>query len=559
MTSHAQIYINGNDNFTLANGVTSGSGRVSDPYIIENWDISAENGHGICVSNATAYFVIRNCYVHDGQVNGYYGIFFDNSTNGIVKNNIVENNYYGMYLHRNYYLNNNIISNNIVENNHDGIYMGDGVDSNLIENNIVDHNSGNGIHLDSWLSNNIIENNTVNYNSGNGIQLDRWPSNNIIENNTVNYNSGNGIFLDFSSSNNLIKNNIVYHNSGNGINFRFTSNNDMIENNDVDSNYEGIHLESASNDTVTNNTVHNNHNGINIGNYANNVIVGNNIVDHNSENGINIGNYANNVIVRNNIVYHNSANGIYINLFSQNNLIENNVVDSNYDPIYLGWHADTNQIFHNNFINNVIQAYDDLGSNYWDNGYPSGGNYWSDYAGSDNNRDGIGDTPYYISGGGGQDHYPLMCPWPNTATLRLENLYKISLAVNFQFYDGSVLGVEFYKYDNITYQDFSLIESITPPQSVVENDNIPHPRAAEKYSWGTVQIAKLILADSDGNVILTLATFTVYQSDLRTRYMAILRAWSGDPGLQPAFRSEILDILKQWSSAPISGGPIHIY
>jgi hypothetical protein len=57
-------------------------------------------------------------------------------------------------------------------------------------------------------------------------------------------------------------------------------------------------------------------------------------------------------------------------------------------------------------------------SNYWDNSYPSGGNYWSDYTGVDLNStpsqnvpppDGIGDTRYLIDSDS-RDNYPLMEP-----------------------------------------------------------------------------------------------------------------------------------------------------
>jgi len=75
-------------------------------------------------------------------------------------------------------------------------------------------------------------------------------------------------------------------------------------------------------------------------------------------------------------------------------------------------------IHHNTFTNNTIQAMDGgAGPNTWDDGYPSGGNYWSNYTGVDDcsgalqllcpDPDGIGDTPFVIDGDS-RDRYPLI-------------------------------------------------------------------------------------------------------------------------------------------------------
>ncbi len=112
-----------------------------------------------------------------------------------------------------------------------------------------------------------------------------------------------------------------------------------------------------------------------------------------------------------------NATGILVASSSKNDFLENQI-GRNDRGIYLHPTALDNKFYHNNLIDNNFNAEDD-GSNEWDDGYPSGGNYWSDYQGVDNysgprqdenGPDGIGDMPYdRIRGsGGGEDRYPLM-------------------------------------------------------------------------------------------------------------------------------------------------------
>jgi hypothetical protein len=69
--------------------------------------------------------------------------------------------------------------------------------------------------------------------------------------------------------------------------------------------------------------------------------------------------------------------------------------------------SSSNKVFHNNLIGNAEQASVLSGSyeNAWDDGIE--GNYWSDYAGQDSDKNGLGDEHYAIDSQN-QDTHPLL-------------------------------------------------------------------------------------------------------------------------------------------------------
>jgi len=174
---------------------------------------------------------------------------------------------------------------------------------------------------------------------------------------------------------------------------------------------------------------------------SNNNITANNITANNE--GINLSNSSNNTITGNSIT---AGFDVAILLwFSSNyNTISQNNIANNGKGIWLS-ESSNNNIFNNNFVNNTQQVYvEKFGyTNFWNNSYPSGGNYWSDYNGYDSNHDGIGDTSYFIDENN-TDHYPLMTPYiiPEFSSFFILSVFMIATLVTVIVYRRKMEGAD---------------------------------------------------------------------------------------------------------------------
>jgi parallel beta-helix repeat protein len=326
-----------------------------------------------------------------------------------------------------------------------------------------------------------------------GIKINNGQYNNISHN-KLSLNSC-GIFLRFSHNTSITKNNIS-SNNWDGIHFEY-ANNSVITYNTVSSNLgDGIHIEDSNNHTITNNELSiNSVHGIHLRYSSNNTIIDNN-VSTNSNRGIYIwtssSKNADNNIVHNNTLSDNYY-GIFVT-FGRYNLISQNTISNNTYGIYIddieNKYSNNNSIYHNNFIGNADHAYDE-GTNQWDNGYPSGGNYWSDYSGVDYfkgvnqdipGKDSIGDTNYSIDSNS-VDNYPLVGPYYKNSILlypgwNLISISYIQLETNidtiFSTINGSYDAVQWYNISDIF--DPWKHNHISKPEHLNDLKDINHTR-----------------------------------------------------------------------------------
>ena len=171
----------------------------------------------------------------------------------------------------------------------------------------------------------------------------------------------------------------------------------------------GIDLVNANCSNIVGNTIVTIGQAIKI-HESNNCNITSNKVMSNQYQGIYLYNSDGCSLIGNNVTS-NKRTGIRIDGGSYNELIGNNI-SSNYIGIQLA-NSQHNEIFHNHLTNNTHQVnIEGVLDNSWDNDYPSGGNYWSDYKNRYSNATelddlGIWDTPYVIDWNN-QDNYPLI-------------------------------------------------------------------------------------------------------------------------------------------------------
>ena len=407
----------------------------------ENTIINGSYGNVIQVCNS--FVNINNFTVTSGGVgNGIRTINKNPRIENIhISDCIVKTNTLGIYF---FNLTNSFITNcEINDISGQGIKIGDNTDNITINNcSVYDcydpdpMSDGNAILVydlsleSSYVNSNISISECDLHDSENGILMSD-AKNVELYNNTIYSNYKSGIIVTGSSIAH-IHHNTIFENKWKAISVRY-GNNCIINNNNIfDNEYEyagtidgGILVQDWENGTVINNNISSNsESGICLTRSNNINVIGNNITN-NTNNGIYMSRSSHNNIIRNTISNHYVV-GLQLSNDCINNTIVGNTIINSYGRGMRISHlipgSINNNIYHNNFVNTPYYTNVDDGCvNTWDDGYPSGGNYYwdDDYIGTDNfhgqnqdipGGDGIGDEEYPIPEGDNKDNYPLMEP-----------------------------------------------------------------------------------------------------------------------------------------------------
>ena len=164
LVEHRAIVISNDYEFTVENGVCSGTGDLNDPYVIENWIIDAGyDDYGIRIHGTTRAFVIRSVeisgaakaavylsYVRNGRVDNcdfeanWAGVILNFSTLNRVSDCTFTHNTDGIHF---YFSPENQILGNRFEENDTAIWLDASNDNELIGNYVADSHMGVYLNL----------------------------------------------------------------------------------------------------------------------------------------------------------------------------------------------------------------------------------------------------------------------------------------------------------------------------------------------------------------------------------------------------------------------------
>jgi parallel beta-helix repeat protein len=291
---------------------------------------------------------------------------------------------YGIYVEG---YSNSTISKCTVTDCTEGIYISG------MQNGVVSGNSANITLYES-------KENSISDNKGT-LKLNKATDNRVLN------NSGD-IYLE-SSSQNTIK-----ENSG-AISLSDSANN-TVTRNTLDNLPSGIVLKASNYNNITLNSITNSQTGLKLANSQKNNIAHNTIT--NNDRAVFVASSDNNTIFNNDISFNNQSihietswnNTVYLNNFKSNTKQVDDIGQA-FDLLSsqprTAYQFLTNSKQQNNVLEPLNFVYFPISTNNWDNG--SIGNYWSDCNGTDENGDGIIDTPYQVYKNN-TDHYPLSKP-----------------------------------------------------------------------------------------------------------------------------------------------------